>query len=156
MNDMSGGPRKQSTKFNIEKLKSQDASEIKKVAQKFNYLSQRQKDLIRFQASEAYNAIVALAGAAQHSQETGYKFQGHNSNNAFNANRDTFNSYYSGRDKKDSFDATDRLHERSTLAGERMNSDNNSTYKVMGAMVTIAAVAASVAWAVVAGGSSKK
>jgi len=118
-----------STKFDLDKLKRGDIFEINSAANKFQYLTQKQKDLIRYQAPDSYAAIVKIAEMAKSSQETAFKAQVHASNNFHQFSSEQANNRFSTRDEKnDSYGAADRAHERTTRSQEFQNTSNNESY----------------------------
>jgi hypothetical protein len=141
---------REQTRFNLDKLKNQDANEIKETAKKYPYLNQTQKNLIRHQAPGAFAAIVQInkdfVDAAKSSQETAFKAYGDSSKNASDANRDAFQSSSSREKRKDSFDSTDRIHERDAATTRQMNADNNTTYVQMAALTAISVVTVAAAY----------
>lgn len=141
-----------STKFDLEKLKRGDLSEIKSAAKKFQHLTPRQKDLIRHQAPDGYAAIVKIAEMAKSSQETAFKAQAHASNNFHAFASEQANNRFSTRDEKnDSYWAADRAHERTTRSLEFQNTSNNESYVAM-TVVGSLAIVAGVAMAIFGGG----
>ena len=134
-----------STKFDLEKLKRGDLSEIKSAAKKFQNLTPGQKDLIRHQAADSYAAIVKIVEMANSSQETAFKAQAHASNNFHEFCEQANSDSFSTRDEKnDSYKAADRAHERTTRSQESQNESNNESY-VKIALVTGFTVVAGVA-----------
>lgn len=144
------GRSRPSTKFDLDKLKRGDPSEIKSTAEKFQYLTQGQKDLIKHQAADSYSAIVKIAEMANSSQETGFKAQAHASNNFHEFCKQANNGYSTRDEKNDSYWVADRAHERTTRSLESQNESNNESY-VKIALVTSLVVVAGVAMAVFGG-----
>lgn len=139
-----------STKFDLDKLKYGDLFEIKSTAKKFQYLTPRQKDLIRHQAADSYAAIVKIVEMANSSQETAFKAQAHASNNFHEFCKQANNSFSTRDEKNDSYGAADRAHERTTRSQEFQNESNNETY-VKIAIVTGFTVLAGAAMAIFGG-----
>lgn len=131
-----------STKFDLDKLKRGDYSEIKSTAEKFQHLTQKQKDLIRHQAPDGYAAIVKIAEMAKSSQETAFKAQAYASTDFHDFLKKQASNRFSTRDEKnDSYGAADRAHERTTRANESQNTANNQTYVQLAMVAGITAVA---------------
>lgn len=145
------GKSRPSTKFDLDKLKRGDPSEIKSTAKKFQYLTQGQKDLIKHQAADSYAAIVKIAEMANSSQENAFKAQAHASNNFHDFCKQANNGYSTRDEKNDSYGAADRAHERTTRSQESQNDSNNESY-VKIALVTSLAAVAGVAMVIFGGG----
>jgi hypothetical protein len=145
--------RNQSTKFDLEALRTNDQQEIKNVANKYKRLSQTQKDLIRHQAPEAFSAINKIVESAYSANSEAHKHsnQTHDrsSNRASDERKNTFNSEKSRDEKRDSYEHTDRQHERDTKAqNDRHEKAQETTLNI----TKIAAVASVAIAAIVTAG----
>lgn len=153
--------RHQSTKFDLEALRANNQQEIKKVAKKYSSLSQKQKDLIRHQAPEAFLAINKIVESAFSTSSEAHKHtnQAHdrNSERMSSERQQTFHSEKTRDEKRDAYGHADRQHERDTKAqNDRHNKTQETTLSI--AKVTAAAAVAVTAIFSVArlfGGGSK-
>ena len=123
--------RHKSTKFDLNALRNKNSLEIKNTSEKFPFLSQPQKDLIRYQAPDAYSMIVEMQNQAffqiNKASEIAQKSQLRSSDNAHDTQRSIFHSNKSRDEKRDSYEQNDRKHEREIIFQNQQHSQTLQT-----------------------------
>jgi hypothetical protein len=135
---------KRRLQFDLDGLKNMRPAAIQRTAEIYPDLSQPQRDLIRHQAPEAYDAIVAISQhiveGVNSANNATHKAQANSSGQAYKTHRETLHSDKSESEKRDSYEKNDRMHERETTAHTSRHTTTMETYKDLGTKALAAVV----------------
>lgn len=135
--------------FDIEKLKQGDEIEIKRVARHYadRDLTNKQVAYIAYNAKAALDAIQIIAREICKSQEYGFSANSHSTSEAFSFSSKSQKKANTAEERRDAYAHSERVHRHALDAQERINKENNSTWKVV---ATVTSVAISVSATVIA------
>lgn len=144
-------------RFNIDKLKQLDKGEIQHVAKHYakRELTNKQVADIAYNAKEALDIIQRIAREISKSQSDAFKANERINRSAFHFSSQSQEKSNGSEEKRDAYGHAERLNKDSTDSQERMNRENNSTWKVVGVGASVAASVVGVAVAILAYNKSK-